>query len=214
MIGLEVVVDPVSGSEAYKNRFMKGDFIVLVDKQNHPSVDDLIAHMKREAGKTLPMEILRDRKVIHKEVMAGSLGLQLNPEQLGDAFTQAKEMESQGSSVWDQIILTTAQKVEGKHVAETIKIVSSECVFGLHLFKDFFSSVRDVVGGRNAGFQDALKDAKETCLQELKREAAKLDADAVIAVDLDYSEISGGGKSMMFVVASGTAVRFKEGKKS
>ena len=29
---------------------------------------------------------------------------------------------------------------------------------------------------------------------------------AVIAVDLDYSEFSGGGKSMLFLVASGTAV--------
>ncbi|MDD9823409.1 MAG: heavy metal-binding domain-containing protein [Gammaproteobacteria bacterium] len=31
-------------------------------------------------------------------------------------------------------------------------------------------------------------------------------ADAVIGVDLEYSEFSGGGKSMLFLAASGTAV--------
>ena len=36
-------------------------------------------------------------------------------------------------------------------------------------------------------------------------------ADAVIGVDLDYSEFSGGGKSMLFIVASGTAVKLKKG---
>jgi hypothetical protein len=34
-----------------------------------------------------------------------------------------------------------------------------------------------------------------------------LGADAVVGVDLAYSEFSGGGKSMLFVVATGTAVK-------
>ena len=44
-------------------------------------------------------------------------------------------------------------------------------------------------------------------MSELKKEADNIGANAVIAVDLDYSEISGGGKSMLFLVASGTAVK-------
>ena len=36
--------------------------------------------------------------------------------------------------------------------------------------------------------------------------AFALGGDAVIGVSLDYSEFSGGGKSMLFVVATGTAV--------
>lgn len=42
--------------------------------------------------------------------------------------------------------------------------------------------------------------------QELRKEAEELGANAVIGVRLDYSEFSGGGKSMLFLVASGTAV--------
>ena len=40
--------------------------------------------------------------------------------------------------------------------------------------------------------------------------AHAIGADAVLGVSLDYSEISGGGKSMMFLVASGTAVRLEK----
>ncbi|MBK6998662.1 MAG: heavy metal-binding domain-containing protein [Rhodoferax sp.] len=39
--------------------------------------------------------------------------------------------------------------------------------------------------------------------------AGELRANAVIGVDLKYSEFSGGGKSMLFVVATGTAVIVK-----
>ena len=55
-----------------------------------------------------------------------------------------------------------------------------------------------------------LRDARKTCLTELRREALMIKANAVIGVDLDYSEISGKGKSMLFLVATGTAVRIEK----
>ena len=80
----------------------------------------------------------------------------------------------------------------------------------MNIFKDFFAGVSDFFGGRNKSTQGVLKDARKTVLYELKKEAHLLGANAVIGVDLDYSEFSGGGKSMLFVVASGTAVILKE----
>lgn len=38
-------------------------------------------------------------------------------------------------------------------------------------------------------------------------EAFALEADALVGVQLDFSEFSGGGKSMLFAVAVGTAVK-------
>lgn len=73
-----------------------------------------------------------------------------------------------------------------------------------------FAGVRDVFGGRSSATQKILRDARITCLQELKNEANNLGANAVIATRLDYSEFSGGGKSMLFLVASGTAVVVEE----
>jgi len=47
----------------------------------------------------------------------------------------------------------------------------------------------------------------KNALLELKNEVYRVGANAVIAVDLDYSEISGDGKSILFLVVSGTAVK-------
>lgn len=107
----------------------------------------------------------------------------------------------------DAIILTTAPTLAGHHITETIDVITAECVFGVNIFRDMFAGLRDIFGGRSAATQNVLRDARKTALTELRKEALLVDADAVIAVDLDYSEISGGGKSMLFLVASGTAVK-------
>ena len=96
------------------------------------------------------------------------------------------------------------------NVTERLDIITAECVFGMNVFRDLFSGVRDVVGGRVGSTQKVLRDAKDTVLSELRREALDLGAHAVVGVDLDYSEISGGGKSMLFVVATGTAVKLDD----
>jgi uncharacterized protein YbjQ (UPF0145 family) len=44
--------------------------------------------------------------------------------------------------------------------------------------------------------------------QELRIQAFELGADAIIAVDLDYVELSTAG-SMLLLVGSGTAVKFQ-----
>ncbi len=103
--------------------------------------------------------------------------------------------------------LTTAPSLAGYEIAETIEIITAESVMGMSMFADFFASVRDLVGGRSKAIQESLREARRNCLAELRKEAAALDANAVIGVSLNYSEISGGGKSMLFLVATGTAVR-------
>lgn len=104
-------------------------------------------------------------------------------------------------------IMLTTETSPNLEIAERLEIITAECVLGMNIFKDIGSSLRDLVGGRNEAYQKALKDARKAVLLDLRREALLIGADAVVAVDLDYSEISGGGKSMLFLVASGTAVR-------
>lgn len=106
-----------------------------------------------------------------------------------------------------ELIVTTETTLSGYEIEERIDIITSECVFGMNIFKDMFAGIRDIFGGRSSASQKVLRDARRTCLTELRREALIVGADAVIAVDLDYSEISGDGKSMLLVVTSGTACR-------
>jgi len=107
------------------------------------------------------------------------------------------------------IILTTEMVLTGHTVIERIEIITAECVFGMNMFRDFFAGIRDIFGGRSKASQKVLRDSRRVCLTELRREALIVGANAVIAVDLDYSEISGDDKSMLFLVASGTAVRIE-----
>ena len=107
------------------------------------------------------------------------------------------------------LILTTEFSMPEYKITQRLEIITAECVFGMNMFRDMFASIRDIVGGRSSASQKVLRDARRTCLTELRREALISGADAVIGVDLDYSEISGDGKSMLMVVASGAAVKIQ-----
>jgi len=106
----------------------------------------------------------------------------------------------------DSILLTTESN-PNLSIENRIEIISAECVFGMNLIKDMLAGITDIIGGRSNQVENTLGDARKHSLYVLKREAYRVGANAVVAVDLDYSEISGGGKSMMFIVASGTAVK-------
>ena len=103
------------------------------------------------------------------------------------------------------MIMTTTPAIEGKKVRTYLGIVSGEAILGANLFKDLFASVRDIVGGRSAAYEQELIKAREIALKEVENEAARRGANAVIGIDLDY-EVVGQGGSMLMVTACGTAV--------
>jgi uncharacterized protein YbjQ (UPF0145 family) len=105
-----------------------------------------------------------------------------------------------------QVLVTTETALPDHAIVRRIDVITAECAFGINLFRDLFTAATDFFGGRSTATQKVLRDARRTCLFELRREALRVKANAVIGVRLDYSEFSGKGKSMLFLVASGTAV--------
>ena len=106
------------------------------------------------------------------------------------------------------MLLTTTNNIEGKKITQYYGIVSGETIIGANVFKDFFAGIRDIVGGRAGSYESVLREAKDTALQEMSEHAARLGANAVIAVDLDYETVGGSG-SMLIVTAAVTAVRYE-----
>jgi len=104
------------------------------------------------------------------------------------------------------MILSTTNTIEGKPVNDYLGIVTGETIIGANIFKDFFASIRDIVGGRSGSYERVLGEAKDTALKEMKEEAIKLNANAVIGIDLDYETVGKNG-GMLMVTASGTAVK-------
>lgn len=123
--------------------------------------------------------------------------------------TEKKTKEQETLNEIEKIKLTTSFSFTNFDIENEVGIVTSECVFGMNVFRDFFAGVSDFFGGRSNASQKVLRDARNTCLAELKKEAYEIGADGVMGIDLDYSEISGKGKGMLFLVASGTAVKLK-----
>jgi uncharacterized protein YbjQ (UPF0145 family) len=103
-------------------------------------------------------------------------------------------------------LCVTTTSIPGYALRESLGVVSAECAFGMNLFRDFFAGMTDVFGGRSGATQNVLRDARDTCMAELRVAAAEQGANGIIGIHLDYSEFSGGGKSMLFLVATGTAV--------
>ena len=106
------------------------------------------------------------------------------------------------------MLLTTTNTIEGHNITRYYGIVSGETIIGANVFKDFFAGIRDIVGGRAASYESVLREAKETALQEMKEQAERMGANAVIAIDLDYETVGANG-SMLMVTASGTAVWYQ-----
>ena len=104
------------------------------------------------------------------------------------------------------MLLTTTNNIEGRRITAYYGIVSGETIIGANIFRDFFASIRDIVGGRSGSYEKVLRE--ETALQEMSQQAAALGANAVIAIDLDYETVGGEG-SMLMVTAAGTAVRYE-----
>lgn len=103
------------------------------------------------------------------------------------------------------MILSTTNSIEGKKMVKYLGLVSGDAILGANIFRDFFASIRDIVGGRSAAYEKELRKAKDIALGEMREQAKNLGANAIVGIDIDYETI-GTNSSMLMVSANGTAV--------
>jgi uncharacterized protein YbjQ (UPF0145 family) len=210
-------VDP--GAAAANAGVKTGDYLDAYDGSPLSSTEALLEAVGKALDGQHVLRVIQGTRMLDLPCRAGRLGVVVEDVDLDDAAYQAADVEyydkKRASELAEEeallrkmesVILTTGPSIDG-YRTEVIEIVTAECAFGMNVFKDFFAAMSDFFGGRSGATQGVLRDARKTCLRELKREAARVGANAVIGVSLDYSEFSGSGKSMLFLVASGTAVR-------
>src|SRR5512139_1643213 len=104
-----------------------------------------------------------------------------------------------------RMILTTTSSIEGRKAVKYLGLVSGDAILGANIFRDFFASIRDIVGGRSAAYEAELRKAKDIALGEMREQAKNLGANAIVGIDIDYETI-GANSSMLMVSANGTAV--------
>ena len=103
------------------------------------------------------------------------------------------------------MIITTTNSIEGYVIADYLGLVAGEAVMGINMFRDLGAGLRNVFGGRSAGYEEEMQRAREEVVNEMKERARNMGADAVVGVSLGYETFEG----MIMTVASGTAVRLR-----
>ncbi|MGG1633478.1 hypothetical protein BK120_19935 [Paenibacillus sp. FSL A5-0031] len=102
------------------------------------------------------------------------------------------------------MLISTTPTIEGRPIQDYIGIVTGEAIMGANVVRDFFASITDIVGGRSGAYESKLKEARDVAIDEMKNQAAKIGANAIVAIDIDYEVVREG---MLMVAVSGTAVR-------
>ena len=106
------------------------------------------------------------------------------------------------------MLVTTTPTIEGREIVAYLGPVAGECVLGANIVRDWFASIRDIVGGRAGGYQRVLRNGRHMATDDMIEEARELGADAVVGVDIDYESL-GETNSMLMVSCNGTAVKLR-----
>ncbi|MFN3858071.1 MAG: heavy metal-binding domain-containing protein [Caulobacter sp.] len=103
------------------------------------------------------------------------------------------------------MLISTTPFIEGRPVREYKGAIYATSILGANVVLDLLAAIRDFIGGKSKSYERVLARAREDALKNLMKEAEKVGANAVIAVDLDYNTVGPNGQ-MLMVSVSGTAV--------
>lgn len=104
------------------------------------------------------------------------------------------------------LLITTTNTIEGTPISEYKGVITANIVMGVNVLKDFVASFSDFFGGTSGKYGKEMNRAYNLAMDVLEDKAIARKANAVVGVKVDYDEISGGGKSMLMVSITGTAV--------
>ena len=105
----------------------------------------------------------------------------------------------------NNFIVTATNIIEGCKITDYLETICTNVVIGTNIFSDFTASLSDIFGGHSSTYKRKLSQIYEEATSELKDKARMLGANAIIGFNIDFDEISGNGKSMFMISASGTA---------
>lgn len=104
------------------------------------------------------------------------------------------------------MLITTTETIPGKEVTEILGIARGSTVRARNVGRDFFASLKNLIGGEISEYTKLQAHAREQALQRLEQDAIKMNADAVINVRITTSMIMQG---VAEILAYGTAVKIK-----
>ena len=108
-----------------------------------------------------------------------------------------------------KFIITKTNTIENCSIEKYIDSICTNIVIGTNVFSDFTASLTDFFGGYSGTYQSKLEQIYEKAKKELVEKAKAIGANGIVGFSVDFDEISGQGKSMFMISASGTACLVK-----
>ena len=108
------------------------------------------------------------------------------------------------------MLILTTPTIEGKKIKEYYGLVTGDSLLGANMYKDMFSGVRDVVGGRTSKYEEELTSARKLALDSMQEKAEKKGANAIIGTRVAYHNLGGTMGNTIMVTVFGTAVTYQE----
>ena len=102
------------------------------------------------------------------------------------------------------MLITTADAIPGREVAQTCGLVTANAVRARHVGRDILASLKNIVGGEIGAYRQLLIESRREAIAKLEAEATAQGADAIVALRLTIASIMGGAAE---VLAYGTAVK-------
>jgi uncharacterized protein YbjQ (UPF0145 family) len=106
----------------------------------------------------------------------------------------------------NDIQIFTTPILDGIKIRQYKGIVIVRNVRAVNVVRDFFTSFRDIFGGRSQSYQEVMRMMQDDVIAEARNEAARLGANAIVGFSLDYDNIGSKNKSLLMASAKGTAV--------
>ncbi len=101
------------------------------------------------------------------------------------------------------MIITTADRIEGKAITKTIGLVKGSTIRARHLGRDIMAGLRGIVGGEITEYTKMMAEAREEAIQRMVEDAEKKGANAIVSMRFTTSMIM---QNAAEVLAYGTGV--------
>ncbi|MFQ5779176.1 MAG: YbjQ family protein [Nitrospiria bacterium] len=108
-----------------------------------------------------------------------------------------------------EILLCTTNQLEGYRIEAYYGLVSAHVTSGVNALRGWLIAIRDIVGGRSGSYEKELVRLEERAIAQLLEKAGAVGANAILGLRWDYSNIGGDRRSLLMLVATGTACRVK-----
>jgi uncharacterized protein YbjQ (UPF0145 family) len=107
----------------------------------------------------------------------------------------------------DDLILATMPMVPKYEVEEVLGVIYGSSTRTRGVGGRIIAGFEALAGGKGAAYAAEIEKARKEALEDLKKEARKLGANAVLAIDFETAEVLEG---FILVTAYGTAVKLKK----